>query len=140
MWDIDRAVTALSRKIKESDFNPDIVVSVGNGASTVAELLVRRLGLISLISLYRRYDWRIEDWGYREPDLPENLDVAGLRVLLVIGILDTEETADRAFHFISSKGPRAVKTASVFKVESTDFLPDYYVYRIKSREEVPLWR
>jgi len=140
VWSIERAAATLGSRIRESGFNPDVVVTAGRGGSTVGPMVVKELGLASLVSLYRRYDWTIDDSGNPQADFPRNLDLTGLRVLLVTGTVNTGKTLQRAFNHVLSRAPKDVRTASVFKVDTAQFTPDYHVYQVKSSEELPLWR
>ncbi len=139
-WNINRAAALLSQKIKDSGFNPDIVVSGGKWGSAIAAMLVGKLGLISVTSLRVKQDWATGDPGNRLQYLPQNLRVDGLRVLLVMGAVNTGERLRQAFEYLSAKAPKALKTASIFRVETGIFIPDYYVYQVKSVEEIPVWR
>ena len=139
-WDINRAVEALTEKIKEDGFEPDLVIGVGGGGLTVGGMLVGKLRMSSLTFFHTKHEWTSESSGSQKPDYPENLDVEDLRVLLVTGAVDAEETLRRAFAYLSSKSPKAVKTAAIFRVETADFVPDYHIHRIKSPEQIPLWR
>lgn len=134
-----RAVAVLTEKIRESGFNPDLVVSVGEDVATIGELLVRQLGLISLTSLQAQPKWRTERSLRKGPYIPQNLDLDRLRILLLSRAVDTGATLRGALDYVSAKGPRAVRTASIFRVETADFVPDYHIYQIKSAAEIPLW-
>lgn len=136
---INRAAAALSTRMEEDGFAPDIVVSVGRGGMIVGRLLVGKFGLSSLSPLYVRYDWRFKTSDGLKSSRLRRLDLTGLRVLLVIGSVDTGETLREALENACSKRPRAVRTASIFKVETADFIPDYYVYQIKSSRQIPPW-
>lgn len=136
---IDRATVALRARIEEDGFDPDIVLSVGRGGLLVGRMLIGKFGLSSLSPFHARYDWRFGNLGGHHLSHPKKLDLTGLRVLLVIGAVDTGETLREAFKHTSSKRPRAVRTASIFKVQTADFTPDYYVYQIKSSQEIPPW-
>ncbi len=139
-WDIDRAVEALGEKIKEDGFEPDIMVGVGRGGLTVGGMLVGKLRMSSLTFFHTKHEWTSERSGGQAADYPENLDVEDLRVLLVTGAVDAEAILKRAFDHISSKGPKAVRTAAIFKLDTSQFVPDYYIHRIKSPAQIPLWR
>ncbi len=133
-----RAVTVLSEKITESGFNPDIVITVEKNGWAIGEMLVRKLGLLSLTFLGTKGNGAPGNSGSKGPDhIPRDLAVDRLRVLLVTDAVDTGDTLKRAFQYVSSKGPRAVRTASVFQVETAEFVPDYNIHRIKSADEVP---
>lgn len=133
---VNRAVAALSDRIRESNFNPDVVVSVENNGWAVGELLVRRLGLTSLTSLPGLLEPGEENVPGHGVALPENLAVERLNVLLVTDAVRSGETLRRALDHISRKGVKAVRTASIFQLDAADFVPDYHIYRIRSLDEI----
>ncbi len=122
---------ALSKKILESGYKPDLVIGLARGGWVPARNLCDFMGIKDLVSL------KTEHWGITaSPDgkailkFPLNVDITGKKVLVVDDITDTGESMILGAKHIKSLGPAEIKTATLHHVEGSKFLPDYVAQEI----------
>ena len=65
---------------------------------------------------------------------PINADLSGKRVLIVDDITDTGESMYIAKEFVKTLNPEEIKTAAIFHIKTSQFIPDYF-----SREIDWIW-
>jgi len=135
---VTRAVKLLLESIGISGYEPDAIVGLGRGGFVVAGMLSGNLGIITLAGLDRQYIWSGGEREVRIIDLG-NIDVSGKEVLLVVAEPYTGETLRKAYEYLQLRGARRIKTASLFRTEACNFVPDYYAYRVKHVTKLP-WR
>ena len=126
---------ALSQLIKDSGFDPTIVVAIGRGGYVPARMLCDYLFIKDLTSI------KIEHWGVAAtPDkkavlkFPLCADIHGKRVLLVDDITDTGDTLRTSLAYMERFHPQNVKTAVLIHKTTSNLQPDYYV------REINKWR
>mgnify|MGYP001117035389 CR=1 FL=1 len=122
---------SLSRLIKSSGWQPDLVVAIGRGgyvpARVVCDFLVHDL----LTSM------KVEHWGIaaQKKDqatvrFPLATGVSGRKVLIVDDVTDTGDTLTTAVGYVESLGPEEIRTAVLQHKTSSAFEPDFYVEKI----------
>src|SRR3989337_221171 len=57
---------------------------------------------------------------------PLNADLSGKNVLIVDDITDTGESMKIATEFTKKLNPKQIRTATIFHIRTSKFVPDYY--------------
>jgi len=121
-------VLMLGKSIAESGFKPDLLVAVARGGWVIGRMLSDILGVKRAVGITIS---SYEDVGKRkgEPVIlqPLNIDIRGLRVLVVDDIVDTGATLKVAVDHVRGKGALEVKSAAPYVKPWSTFRPDYYV-------------
>lgn len=117
--------------IKNSGYNPNIIVAIGRGGFVPARILCDYLHIKDLTTI------KVEHWGIAAtPDkkavikFPLNVDIKDKRVLLVDEITDTGDTLRISLEYLKGFEPQEIKTAVLLHKTTSDFVPDYYVKMI----------
>ena len=126
--EIVKKIYILCDKIKESGFQPDVLVSILRGGAPVTALLSDCLGVTNIASirimLYK---------GIAKPDeeaqilQPLAIDVRGKKVLIVDDVADTGKTLIVAKNHVADKGASEIKIATIHMKPWSKIVPDYYV-------------
>jgi hypothetical protein len=130
----------VARKIKVSDYQPDIIVGLARGGWALARVLCDFLGVKDLVSL------KVEHWGVTAtPDgkaklkYPFNIDLQGKKVLVVDDITDTGESMRISVEYVKTLKPLEVRTAALRHITGSKFVPDYFAEEIQWRWVVFPW-
>ena len=137
---VERGVLVIRRKIKESGWEPDIVIGLGCGGAVVGAMLAGSLGRKRIFVIDRRHKWQK---GKRKTfvDTPADFRFVSeyKKALLISGEVCSGETMKLAVQHLQSKIRFALKTAAMYVCEDTNFYPDFYIYLVKERVKPP-WR
>jgi len=121
----------LAISIRESGFQPDLVVAIARGGYVPARVLCDFLEIGSLTG------FRIEHYKAGADRQPETriisgigLDITGMRVLLVDDVSDTGDTLAKAVPFLLAQGASEVKSALLLHKKGSSVVPDYYAEKI----------
>ena len=124
----------LAQAVRESGYQPDIVVAIGRGGYVPARVVCDYLLHEMLTSI------KIEHWGEAALEKPETIirfplavDVTGARLLVVDDVTDTGDTLTAAVSYLRECGATEVRTAVLQHKGTSGFLPDYCA------EMVPDW-
>ena len=122
----------LADKIKEAEYEPDLIIALARGGYVPARNLCDMLGVKDLVSL------KVEHWGVTaSPDgeaklkYPFKMDLAGMKVLVVDDIADTGESLILGMDYIKSLGPADAKSAALQFISGSKYTPDFYADRIE---------
>lgn len=117
----------LSGKIREDKFRPDAIVAIARGGYVPARSLADFLMVSELYSL------QVSHWGMTAEKSdsaqikePLNADIAKKNVLLVDDLSDTGQSFSLARDHLLKQKPKKLKTAALFVLENSSFVPDYY--------------
>jgi len=127
---VNRLVHRLAEKIRQDKFTPDIIVAIARGGYVPARLLCDLLDIYNLTSMRIAHYTGAQKSAQARLSIPLNLDVQGMRVLLVDDIDDTGETLQLALEHISPAGPAALKIAVLHHKTTSTCVPDYYAHKI----------
>lgn len=118
----------LAGKIREEHFKPDAIVAIARGGYVPARTLC------DFLMVDRLYSVQVRHWGQtgqrsKNAKLwhPLSADLKGKNVLIVDDLADTGQSFDIALAEVRKHDPKAVKTAALFVLENSKFVPDYYV-------------
>ena len=121
----------LAIKIRATGFKPEVIVAIARGGYVPARILCDFLNIYKLASI------RIVHYGAggrkkKSAKLasPLNVDVRGLRVLVVDDLIDTGLTLRIALEHIRSCGAAEVKSATLLYKKTADSEPDYYIRKV----------
>ncbi|MDP3181493.1 MAG: phosphoribosyltransferase family protein [Desulfobaccales bacterium] len=148
-WDdIQRGVKDIIQKIKDSDWKPDILVTVTGSGGIVANLFMKMLD--ERLPLYGiMLENHKKPWGYTPPmhikdkagrwtiNVPESLLQEGRqkRILIVDSSLFSGLTIQKVKELLTEHGFNAVKYACLVQIEGPQGAkvePDYWAYRTSS--------
>lgn len=127
-WDeLYEAIREIVRKIKKDGFRPDLVIALSRGGFVPARLICDMMIVKDLVSI------KIDHWGITATKdgkahlrYPLKADLSGKNVLIVDDITDTGESMRIAKEFAEKLNPREIKTAAIFHIKTSKFVPDYY--------------
>ncbi len=132
-WDyIYRLCRDVSDDVKQSDFQPDVVVALARGGWFAGRCLCDFLGLDDLTSLkMEHYVGTAQKTGEPQVRYPmPDGSVAGKNVLIIDDIADTGGSIRRAHEYVSDRDVGAVRTATLQLLETSEFEPDYVGERL----------
>lgn len=124
----------LAVKIKESGWQPDVIVAIARGGYVPARLLCDWLGVSDLLSI-QIVHWpaaaQVAERAYVK--YPLSVDLSGKKVLIVDDIVDTGDSVELAKKSVEACcAPAEVKTAALQVITSVaKFIPDYYAIEVK---------
>ncbi len=123
VYDLSRI---LSNRIIESGYTPDLVIGLARGGWVPARNICDFMGLKDLISL------KTEHWGITaQPDgeavlkFPIDIDLSGMKVLVVDDITDTGKSMQLSVDYIKTLAAEEVRTATLHHMNGCAFTPDY---------------
>jgi hypoxanthine phosphoribosyltransferase len=117
----------VSDEVKESEFEPDVVVALARGGWFAGRCLCDFLGLDDLTSLkMEHYVGTAEKSG--EPEIrypmPEG-SVEDKNVLIIDDIADTGGSIQRAHEYVQDRAANEIRTATLQLLGTSEFDPDY---------------
>lgn len=124
-----RLAKILSRKIKSSGFEPDLVIGIARGGLVPARVVCDFLLQKDLAAI------KVEHWGIAATlgkakiKFPLPIDISGKRVLIVDDVADTGDTFSVIMDYIKGKAPLEVKTAVLHYKTCSTSVPDYWAER-----------
>jgi uncharacterized protein len=125
----------LSRLVRESGFQPDMIVAIGRGGYLPARILSDHLAIFDLTSIKVEHYHGVHKERKAKVRYPLTAQIAGKRVLLVDDVSDSGDTFQTAIRHLLERGELAeLRTAVLHHKRVSSFVPDYYV------EEVIEWR
>lgn len=123
-----------------SGYKPDMIIGLARGGWVFARVLCDFLGVKDLLSL------KVEHWGITAtPDgeakikFPLEVDLTGLKVLIVDDISDTGKSLTVASTHVKKLNPRIIKTATLIFLTGSNFKPDFYGVEMTWRWVVFPW-
>lgn len=141
---VDKYSKKIIAKISQSNYVPEIIVTIGRGGAIVGSILSGNLPVkgsishnIPILGTDRLYTW---DGGERyefEDNLIDLNPLSGKRVLLVAGDVVTGETMKMYAHDLLSAGVNDLRTACLVKSVGSAYKPDYYGKEITAKFKMP---
>jgi len=121
----------LARKIKDSGFQPDLIVAIGRGGYVPARMVADFLLFNDLCSMKIEHYTRAADMQKEARiKFPISVDISGKKVLIVDDVTDTGETLCLAVDYAESLNPAEVRTAVLQHKTCSAFTPDFYAQKI----------
>ena len=126
-----RDTKKLSKNIKDSGYEPDIIIAIGRGGYVPARILCDYLLIRDLTSI------KVEHWGIAATEteravikFPLCTYIKGKKVLLVDDITDTGDTLMISLEYLKTFEPEDIKTAVLIHKTCSAIIPDYFVSRV----------
>lgn len=126
-WDkACRLAKNLSRKIKKSGFEPDLVVGIARGGLVPARIVCDFLLQKNLAVI------KVEHWGLAHTlgeakvKSPLTLDISQKKILIVDDVADTGDTFSKTFDHIKGMDPAEIRTAVLHYKTCSTSVPDYW--------------
>lgn len=115
------------KKIRKDNYHPDLVIALSRGGFVPARYICDLMIVTDLLSV------KVDHWGVTANKdgkahlrYPIVADFSGKKALIVDDITDTGESMIIAKEFVQKLNPREVRTATVFHIKTSKFVPDYY--------------
>jgi len=115
------------KKIKKDKYRPEIVIALSRGGFVPARVICDLMIIKDLVSI------KVDHWGVTAAKdgkahlrYPLNADLTGKKVLIVDDITDTGESMIIAKEFVEKLNPKEIRTAAIFHIKHSKFVPDYY--------------
>jgi len=132
-WEeLHESIKDIANKIKKDNFQPDMVIALSRGGFVPARVLCDLMIIKDLISI------KVDHWGVTAAKDGKahlryliDIDLTGKRVLVVDDITDSGESMMIAKDFIKKLKPEEIRTAAIFHINHSKFVPDYYSKKIK---------
>ncbi len=123
----------VSDQVKQSSFEPDVVVALARGGWFAGRCICDFLGLDDLTSLkMEHYVGTAQKTG--EPEvrypMPEG-SVEGKDVLIIDDIADTGGSIERAYEYVHERNPGEVRTGTLQLLQTSEFEPDFIGERLE---------
>ncbi|MDD3245484.1 MAG: phosphoribosyltransferase [Methanosarcina sp.] len=121
----------LSRKIKASGYQPDLIVAIGRGGYVPGRLVCDFLLFNDLTSMKIEHYMRGADMQAEAMiKFPISVDISGKKVLIVDDVTDTGETLLLAVDYVQSLNPSEIRTAVLQHKTCSSFTPDFYAQKV----------
>jgi hypoxanthine phosphoribosyltransferase len=134
-WDyIYNLCRNISKEIKNSGYEPDVIIALARGGWFAGRVLCDFLGLDDLSSLKIEHYIGAAAIDSGEPYIRYPLSdevIEGKRVLIVDDIVDTGESMLSAKAYVEGRNPTEVRTASLQRFRSSKIDPDYVGERLE---------
>ncbi|AFK18377.1 phosphoribosyltransferase [Haloferax mediterranei ATCC 33500] len=123
----------VSDDVKQSEFEPDVIVALARGGWFAGRCICDFLGLDDLTSLkmehYVGTAQKSNEPEVRYP-MPEG-SVEGKDVLIIDDIADTGGSIERAHEYVTDRNAGEVRTATLQLLQTSEFEPDYVGERLE---------
>jgi hypoxanthine phosphoribosyltransferase len=119
----------LAKKIKESEYEPDVIIGISRGGWAISRLLCDYMGCKDIVSLDLKQDNRI-CLSFLKINLSEK------RILLVDDVID--ERSIQSIRFIAPSKPNEIRILALFYAKGT-IKPDYYIEEILHKSIIFPW-
>jgi hypothetical protein len=121
------AIKEVVKKIKKDKYQPDTVIALSRGGFVPARVICDLMIIKDLVSV------KVDHWGITAAKdgkahlrYPINADLSGKNVLIVDDITDTGESMIIAKEFTKKLNPKEIRTATIFHIRTSNFVPDYF--------------
>jgi hypoxanthine phosphoribosyltransferase len=127
-WDeLHENIREIVKRIKKDNYQPDIVIALSRGGFVPARVICDLMIIKDLVSI------KVDHWGLTAAKdgkahlrYPIDVDLTGKKVLIADDITDTGDSMMIAKEFVKKLNPEEIKTAAIFHIKTSKFVPDYY--------------
>jgi len=132
-WDeLHENIKEIAKKIKKDKYQPDIVIALSRGGFVPARVICDLMIIKDLVSI------KVDHWGVTATKdgkahlrYPIDVDLTGKKVLIVDDITDSGESMIISKDFVKKLNPEEIKTAAIFHINHSKFVPDYFSKEIE---------
>jgi len=116
-----------AKKIKKSNFQPEIIIAIACGGLVPARILMDLLEIKNFAVIQIEYYEGINRPG-KEPVLKQGLNVkiAGKKTLLVDDVSDLGKSLQLAKNYLQKQEVAEIKTATIYVKPKTSVVPDFF--------------
>jgi hypoxanthine phosphoribosyltransferase len=137
--EVELAVAVLVRKT--ASYNPELIVGVGVGGAILAAMIAGNAEDRDFVVLDRKVQWND---GKRNVLLNgsralTSQNVKDKRILIVTAEVISGATMERSVELLLKRGAIQIKKACFVKLNTSSFVPDYFVYSTSAIVQMP-WR
>ncbi len=130
--DVEDDVLKIIAKMKEENFEPDIIVSIARSGLIPASMIAYTLGNKQLYVI--KVDFSITQKDGKDQELRDqpiitqelNKDVSNLKILVVDEMVVSGSTLKLVKSYLELKNPAQVKYSVLYKQPWAEFQPDYF--------------
>ena len=134
-WEeFNKNIIELGNLINSQDFKPDIIIAIARGGWIPTRYLSDLLNTKNLGSIGVKYEdeERTKLNTYSKPTIPKDCK----KVLLVEDMLESGKSIKYAYEYYSAQGYET-KTACLYIMNNTEFIPDFYIKTIDKKLKFP---
>ncbi len=124
-------IKEIVKKIKIDNYQPDIVIALSRGGFVPARVICDLMIIKDLVSV------KVDHWGITAAKdgkahlrYPISADLSGKKALIVDDITDTGESMKISKEFVKTLNPKEIRTAAIYHIKTSKFVPDYYSKQI----------
>jgi len=135
--DVERDILSIIEKMRQDNFEPDVIISIARSGLIPASLIAYTLGnkqlyVIKVDFSKTQKDGKDQDLNDR-PIISQELakDVQGLKVLVVDEMVVSGSTLKLVKAYMEIKNPKEVKYAVLYRQPWAEFAPDYFGSEIR---------
>ncbi len=129
--EIQRLARRLARLIQTSGYQPDVIIAIARGGYVPARLICDLLDIYNLTSIrVAHYTTGAHKNQAAQLSSPLNVDVRGLRVLIIDDVSDTGDTLQVTLDHVRSFNPAEVKIGVLHHKTVSSIEPDFYAKKI----------
>jgi hypothetical protein len=130
--DLEKKCILLAEKIQQSQYKPDMIVSITRGGLLSAYFLADLLSIKSIETI-NLSSYEDEKAGLIKDNTKFTKDFSAFTCLIVDDLVDSGNTMEYILaHYKFS--PDQVKIATIFAKEKTRLMPDFFVEKVPSEE------
>jgi len=129
--DLHEDIKEIVKKIKIDSYQPDIVIALSRGGFVPARVICDLMIIKDLVSV------KVDHWGITAAKdgkahlrYPISADLSGKKALIVDDITDTGKSMKISKEFVGTLNPKEIKTAAIYHIKTSKFVPDYYSKQI----------
>lgn len=129
---VARDAKKLSWIIKDSGYEPGIVVAIGRGGYVPARIVCDYLMIKDLTTIKTEH-WGIAGRSQKKKAVvkfPVGANIKNKKVLLVDDLTDTGETLEVSLKHLRSLSPKEIRSATLIHKTCSTIVPDYFVRKI----------
>lgn len=135
--DVEHDVLHIIEKMRQDDFEPDVIISIARSGLIPASMIAYVLGNKQLYVIKVDFS-KVQKDGqdqelYDKPRITQELtkDIAGLKVLVVDEMAVSGSTLKLVKNYLEFKNPAEARYAVLYKQPWSEFNPDYAGREIK---------
>ncbi|MFC1747195.1 phosphoribosyltransferase [Pseudomonadota bacterium] len=129
--EIQRLTRRLAQLVKSAGYQPDVIVAIARGGYVPARMVCDFLNIYNLTSLrVAHYTSTNQKNEAARLSTPLNIDVRGLKVLIIDDVSDTGDTLQVTLEHIHSFDPAEVKVGVLHHKTVSYIEPDFYAKKI----------
>jgi len=134
--DIEKSLSKITEQLKESNFKPDVIISIGRGGMVPARILSDMLGINEVTMIPAKMYTGVGTRNARPVIGSLSVSIKHKNVLVVDDIVDSGLTIEAVIDLLMKSTPAQIKTVTVAIKENATIMPSYYDMTAKEEEWV----